>query len=174
MKKIILIAVLIFLFFGCEENFDPKIEVDNKFVMTAIIGSYNNPQFTNSQRVIRLTRLYDIDGFDPSVNTNDPAVSGAVIDFYHNNRKYETTEETITRRDTSRYTNDEIVYKTPAIDIRTNDLIRINCQTPDGTVLTGETRIPRSQTFEYSYPFNRGITTNINTFIWGDSWIISW
>ncbi len=173
-NRIFLFISAALLILGCEENFDPKIELQNTFVMTAIISSSNNPLFTTSSRMIRLTRLYDLDGFDPSLNSADPAVKGAVIDFIHNNRKYETTEETIRRIDTSRYQNDETVYKTPPIDIRTNDLIKINCQAPDGTMLTGETRIPRSQTFEYSYPFNRGITTNINTFIWGDSWLISW
>lgn len=174
MRKYISIFVLIFTLLGCEEGFDPKLELQNKYVMTSIIGSYNNPQFTQGRRIIRLTKLYDVEGFNPEINTEDPSVKGAIVDFYHNNQKYGAEEVTQRRADTSRYKGDEVVYKSPVLDIRPADLIKVNCQTPDGTLLKGETRLPSSQTFEYSYPFNRGITTNINRFLWGNSWVISW
>ncbi len=148
------------------------MDFQRKFVLTSIIGTTN--QYFESSHFARLTRFYDVSGLDPNTNRLDIDVTGGILDFYHNYQKYEMIEMELPREDTTKYKDKETVYISPRLLIKPGDRIKITAKTYSDDSLSAETRIPKSPVIEYSYPFNHGITTKINRFMWGDSWIISW
>jgi hypothetical protein len=175
MKRLIFLTLvsLTINFISCEENFNAKAEFKEGYILYGIIAS---DDLHNSQRQeVYISRLYDVEGYDPSINTADPTVSGANVVIEYRNNFYTLIEAEKNRKDTSRYKNKLVYYYTNLIAPLPNNLIAILAQTPDGKYLSSSTNIPDDMVFEYSYDFDRtGINPKINQFLWGDKWIINW
>ena len=167
-----LVVSLFALGTGCEENFSPKGEFREEYVLTSILES--SPNSSDLYLTAWLSKFYDVPGYDPSLNHIDPSVSGAELILSHpNGNKYTFYEDTIPRFDTSRYKTDRTMYYT--IFPRPSGAITIEVETPDGTLLSAQTTVPAPQyALSYSYPFIHGITTAIDQWRWGKEWIITW
>ena len=155
---------------SCEENFSPKTDFRDEYVLNSII-SYSAPG-TKSKLYISISKLYNVDGLNPYLNETDPVVLGATVSLRQNNQTYECLQDTLRRL--NRYNTHYIYYASPPLEVNFNDQFWISALLPNGKKLSGYTRIPREFNPTLSYPFTGGITTRINRFLWGNSWKISW
>jgi hypothetical protein len=175
MKKLLLLLITSFaiVFISCEENFSPKEEFKDGYILYGIIAS---DDLHNSQRhEVYISKLYDVEGYDPGINLDDPTVSGANVVIEYRNNFYTLTQAERNRVDTSRYKNKLTYYYTNQIAPLPNNPISIMAEMPDGKFLSSSTYIPDDMVFEYSYDFDRtGINPKLNQFLWGDKWIINW
>jgi hypothetical protein len=160
-------------FISCEENFRPKAEFRDGYVLYGIIAS-DDLHYSKRQEVY-VSNLYDVDGYDPSINLADPTVSGANVVIEYRNNSYTLTQAEKSRKDTTRYKNKLVYYYTNQIAPLPNNLISVIAEMPNGKFLSSSTFIPDDMVFEYSYEFDRtGINPKLNQFLWGDKWIINW
>ncbi len=157
---------------SCEENFSPKIDFRDEYVINSIISA--SAAATKSKLYISVSKLYNVDGLNPYSNKNDPIVLGAAVTLKQNNRTYECLQDTLRRLDTSRYNTPYIYYASPPLEVNFYDQFWITAILPNGEKLSGYTRIPPPFTPTYSFTFTGGITTRINRFLWGNSWKINW
>lgn len=175
MKKltfILLTFILSFLVVSCEENFSPKTEFTERYVVGCIVSSVAGS--INSTIEAWVSKTYNIDGINPSKNTIDPTISNAKIKLFIGESEYILAVDTVKRTDTSKYKTPEIKYITSVVNPIPNVKLKILVNIDSSKTLSSETKLPLAQSFEYSYPFNHGITTNLERWKWGKSWIIYW
>lgn len=171
--KIFLLAAIALINISCENAFEPKANFQEKYVLYSIIekNMFNFP----AKYSARIFRLYDVDGYDPMENKTDPTIEGAIVILEHNNQKHEMEQDTLVRRDTSRYNTPIYYYITKdAFAIYPGDKMRIIAKLPNGTQLSSEMIVSKDLNIQYSYNFPRGLTTNINTFTFGNKWSVYW
>ena len=175
MKKYIIAALLLIIslsIISCEENFSPKADFKDEYVLNSIISGDANAG--NYIEFISLSKVYNVEGLNPYLNKTDPTVLGAEVTLRQNDITFKCVQDTITRFDTSRYNSPYIYYASPSLQINANDQFWISVKLPNGKTLSGYTRMPRPFVPTFSYPFNSGVTTQINRFLWGNSWQIIW
>jgi len=147
MKKNLTTLLLILLslsILSCEEEFNPKIDFQEKFILYSII----NPDSTFQSAV--LLKTYDVPGFDPYINSEDPYVKDATIILVQNDRAYFLEDTSISREDTSRYNSPQHFYYTNEFKINGDDSIQIVAVLPSGKKLSALTKLPESVTFDTS------------------------
>ena len=157
---------------SCEENFSPKTDFRDEYVLNSIISG--SATGIKSKIYISVSKLYNVDGLNPYLNKTDPVVLGAAVTLRQNNRVYECFQDTLRRADTSRYNTPYIYYSSPPLEVNFYDQFWITANLPNGVELSGYTRIPFPFIPTFSYDFTGGITTRINRFLWGNSWEIRW
>lgn len=77
-----LALLFILLFSGCEENFSPKGEFEEKFALTCIVRG------DTSLQIASIYSSYDVEGYDPSVHQENPAYFGADIRLWYQDTVY--------------------------------------------------------------------------------------
>ncbi|OGU65659.1 MAG: hypothetical protein A2499_08475 [Stygiobacter sp. RIFOXYC12_FULL_38_8] len=106
MKRTAILILLLFaivILVSCEENVSPKGELPEKYAINFILRGDTTFQ------IAYLSKLYDVEGYDPSTLKTDPAVSGAIIYL-----KYSDSNEKYYLRDTLDNSNINTAYNTPA------------------------------------------------------------
>ncbi len=103
MKGLTSFLLLVTVFISCEENFSPKAEFEEEYILTCIIGAYS--PYESISPLVEIFHTYDVDGFDPGVNIIDPILSGAEVSLEYSNENYFYLGE-----DTLMYRVDDIVY----------------------------------------------------------------
>lgn len=82
-KKIIMTAVIVIASFSaCDESFNPKIELQDEYLLTCLINC------TSSYQTATVSRTFDVDGYDPSLNTSEKSVAGVEIRIWHRDTVY--------------------------------------------------------------------------------------
>lgn len=153
MKKIIILLSFVFviaLSFACEESFSPKTDFTEQYVLNCILHG------DLSKQVATLTRLYEVDAYDPYENRIDPAVTSADIRIYYDNSVYYLRDSTILRNDTSRYNTPVHFYYTENLKPELNKTISIRAQLASGEVLSSTIHTINSDLIYFL-----GSTTNI-------------
>lgn len=135
MRKIFLslsIALGIVLIVSCDDNVNPKTDFKEVYALNCIIRG------DTSVQVATITRSYDVQGFDPLTNSDDPFIKGAKIKLF-----YQVTGETYTFRDTtmarpagSRYSTPMHYYYIKNFKPLYESAISIHATLPNGKVLT--------------------------------------
>lgn len=85
MKKRLLLSLVILAslsILSCEEEFNPKIDFQEKYILYSII----NPD--SSFQTAVLLKTYDVPGYDPYINSADPSVKDATILLVQNDRAF--------------------------------------------------------------------------------------
>ena len=177
MKKYSTAIYIIFislLNFSCEENFNLKENFQEKYFLFCIIEA--DGSFKPYEQKAVINKLYDVQGFDPSTNTQDPSVSGACVLLGYKGKNYVMNEYTGKRAGRTGYDSLQTYYScnSSELTIRSYDEVSVYARLPKGIVLNGSTKIPGYLNLAYSYPFVHGITTLIDKFRWGKSLTISW
>ncbi|MCX6151809.1 MAG: DUF4249 family protein [Ignavibacteriales bacterium] len=182
MKKnlpLFIIAItLSFLNISCEENFSPKEDFKERNILYCIIA-VDQYLYYPLYPIVMLTKTYDNPTYTPPKdNKTAPSISGAQIRLKINGigNGYSFLEDTLDSREFKPYMP-EIYYKladAAGLTLTYGAALSLSITLPDGKILEAKTRIPSSKGFEYSYPFYHGITTLIDQWRWGKSWIISW
>jgi len=137
MKKLIFflfIAINVILIISCNDNVDPKTDFKEVYALNCVIRG------DTSFQVATITRSYNVSGFDPSTNTDDPFIKGAKIKL-----NYESTGKTYFFRDTSMVRTNDPRYSTPLnyyyinnFQPETESPISIEATLPNGKVLTAK------------------------------------
>ncbi len=165
-------AVILLLAVGCEQPFSPKRFVGDQYALQCFIGT-QSAKGPTSQSVL-LGRVYDVDGLDPAVNTEDPAVRGAEISLSINGTVKTMKEATRTRSDTSRYGPVEHYYTTSITSPAQREQLSIVAKMPDGHVLSAQTRVPRERSIVSNYEFPQGLTARITRQPGEPDWNLTW
>ena len=167
-----ILCCTILLVSGCDQTFAPKGEFHQQYVLQAFVqgGVGGTPTTMNAL----LARVYDVDGFDPSVNTNDPSVAGALVTFLMNARQDTLKERFRPNKDSLRYGPKQRYYTGRIVTPGPDATVLINAKLPDGTVLSARTTIPRPRPTLSSIDFPRGVTTHLNLPENPHSWTIRW
>jgi hypothetical protein len=165
-------GILILPLLGCEEFVNPKVEVKGVPVLHCIIPT--SGEGANAFVEAELTRVYDVDGLDPSVNKSDPFIPGAEITLFYRTKSYIMREGSSPRRDTSRYSTRQRFYWATLPPLSGGDSVALVAKVPTGEVLTASVIVPQWQYFETSIEFASGFTTQVNRFNIGESWTFTW
>jgi hypothetical protein len=172
-KVAIVIAVSVLLFAaGCEEPFNPKVPARDEYVLQCFIeATLGRP---SSTAIALLARVYDVDGFDPSVNTTDPSVAGAAMTMTLNGQVYPMMDTLRFNPDSLRYGSKQLYYRGRVPRPAPSDHISISARLPDGRTLNAQTDAPPIRGFQSSFDFPNGITTKMNFPPDVKNWVLSW
>ncbi len=134
MKKLIFflfIAINIILIISCDDQVDPKADFKDVYALNCVIRG------DTSFQVATITRSYNVDGYDPLSNTNDPFIKGATIKltYKYNGRTYTFRDTSIARSIGSRYTTPMNIYYIGGFKPEYNSKISIEAILPNGHVL---------------------------------------
>ncbi|NCS87251.1 MAG: hypothetical protein AUK34_09500 [Ignavibacteria bacterium CG2_30_36_16] len=144
MKKIItliLLGLFSIAFISCEENFTPKTDFKEKFIVNCIVRG------DTSFQTLTILKSYDVPGYDALVNTDDPFIYAADVRMWQGDDVYVLQRGERARKDTSRYKTPFKFYSTNLFQPSERDLLEIKVILPDGKTLFGETKLPEYVTY---------------------------
>ncbi|MDP4115440.1 MAG: DUF4249 family protein [Bacteroidota bacterium] len=176
MKLLVPLFVIFISFFftSCKEDFSPKIEYSEQYIVYAVFASNVEGRPASLQVVVAKT--YDVDGYNPNTNTIDPLIANAEVSITIKDKVYPFVPDSIRRMDTTRY-KDKMHYYSYFDNIfflKSNDVITITAKLPNGKVLSAVSKVPPSLLFDYSYDFSFGFSADLNRLATGETWDISW
>ncbi|MCL5029544.1 MAG: hypothetical protein M1480_11080 [Bacteroidetes bacterium] len=157
---------------SCQEDFSPKTDFKERYILESYID-LDYDRYMNTQVYATVSRLYNVEGFDPSQNKIDPSVSGAEIYLNYREILYKLQEDT-NKTVITKYGTNQIYYYANLQNIYPSYNVSLTAKMPDGKVLTAQTQLLEGIQLGFSYNFDRGFTTKINRFLWGDAFTISW
>lgn len=177
-KKFLHLIIILFSLagFACDESFSPKAPFEEKYVMYCVIETSNIPPNNPPSYYAILSKLYDVNGFDPYQNHTDPVILNAVLSMERKTDLFAFEQDTAKRSDTSRYNTPLFYYKTKTgVLLKYGDKLYLKAVLPNGKVLRAESVVPYDLPLEFSYDFQTtGLTTKINQFAAGTEWEIYW
>ena len=135
---------------SCNENFNPKAPFIEQYVLNCIIRGDSVAQ------VALLGKTYDVNGYDPSTNSVDPSVTGALIYIKCHGKIYQMRDSSIARTDTSQYKGPVKFYYSNSFLPGTNDTVEITAIPKDGVILNSKTTVPNSVSFDRSPVYIKG------------------
>ncbi len=138
------VVIVTILFNSCEENFSPKTDFREKYILYSIINA------DSSIQTAVLQRSYDVQGFDPYTNTTDPAIRGADIRIRQGDNVVFMRDTSIDRSDTSRYKTPLRFYYTDEFFNNGIDSLEIIATLPTGKRLYAITNLPTGIEFDTS------------------------
>jgi hypothetical protein len=157
---------------GCEQTFEPKAEYKEQYVLQAFVqGDLGRAPMTMNALV---ARTYNVDGFDPSVNTTDPTIDSALILVQVNTRQDTLKERHRFNADSLRYGSVQRYYSGRIITPSPGELVYISARLPNGRLLNGQTIIPYPRPVVSSYDFPKGVTTRGNFPVGVHNWTLDW
>ena len=170
MRKLILtlcIAAASLISFSCEEDFSPKAPFSEQYVLNCIIRANSS---TSEPVIATLFKTYTVQGYDPMENTIDPAIVGADIKIYLQNKIYSMKDTSMPRVDTGRYKTPKTFYTISGIKFKAGDSVKIVAKLNNGTVLSSAIKIPPSFSFTASkYTINPSEAAK-DGYVWSISW----
>ena len=173
-RTVCAVALLILLgVAGCDDGFSPKGAISDGAILYCVLEV--QPFVERYQVTATLTRVYDVEGFDPTTNTIDPTITRAAVALVNGNRRY-TLEETLQPRPQgSRYPGCcWIVYQANGVPIRTLDSLHLEAILPDGQRLSAVTSVPSYKPLTTFPAYPRGVTTRLPPLYYGSQWVINW
>jgi len=159
-------------FTACNEEFSPKTTVADAYVLNCVVETDGNNTYNTCTPTATISHVYDIDGYDPSSNTVDPAIKNAQVNLYIKGKAYKL-EGQESRSENAKYGDYSYTYSALA-EAHNNDTISIVAKLPNGKTLSAASRIPQDFGIELPYPYASGFTSQINRFLWGNSFVIKW
>lgn len=165
----LIVAVLVV---GCDRSFNPKAEFKEQYVLQCFVQGADYGAPTSVTAVI--ARTYDVDGFNPSVNTNDPSISGAEVSLTFDQKNYYLSGVLRPNPDTSRYGTRQWVYTSTVPAPRPDVAFKVTAKLPNGKILTGQTTVPRGRNIVSSYDFPAGLTAHFSRDPERPNWTLSW
>ncbi|MGE5403039.1 MAG: DUF4249 family protein [Ignavibacteriales bacterium] len=176
MKRILIFASILaaaLLGISCEEDFNPKAPLKDTYILFSVIrSSYTLGAPTKLMQRVVISRSYDVNGYNPNLNSNDPSIAGAKVVLIKNNIEYPMKDTTIINSDPGHIPQS---YYFCILAPGNNERVKIAATLPDGRTLSAETRIPIYPNPGFSYNFPHGITNKIYKILWDIGYInIDW
>jgi hypothetical protein len=167
-----MLAALAFVVLGCDESFSPKAEFHEQYVLQCFMQGDNSR--APAPMTVVLAKTYDVDGYDPSVNDDDPSIAGAEIMLTYESKNYYLNGTKRASRDTSRYHTQQWVYLSAIPSPRPDALVKLTARLPNGKTLSGQTTVPRARNIASNYEFAAGLTGRFNFAPGKPNWVLSW
>jgi hypothetical protein len=143
MRKFVLsmiVFLLVFISFSCEENFSPKTEFIQQYALFCIVSGDTSYQYAF------IEKSYNVQGLDPSGYNSNTFVKNAEIKIKYNNVEY------ILKDSSSLINGKEFdFYFTDSLKPDPNKLMEISAILEDGKTLTGSTITPKSGNLSFQY-----------------------
>ncbi|MEW6195365.1 MAG: hypothetical protein AB1521_09430 [Bacteroidota bacterium] len=169
MRKIFLIAFAVIpLIISCDDQVNPKSDFKSEYVLNCVIRSDTSHQFAT------LSHSFDVEGYDPYTNREDPFINNASIVITYKNTEYIMRDTTVARTDTSRYKGALKCFYLPNFQPKEYSKIKL-----DAYLLGGKTLHSESYVFEQSSIYmsvnglpsrkftSRNLIAGIISFSWG-------
>lgn len=147
MKTLILklnILIILILLTACEENFSPKSDFSEKYILYCVLN------VDSSKQTAVLLKSYDVSGFDPYVNEYSPFVSGADIKIRQKDNVYFMRDTSAIFESVSRYNDPISFYHVENFQSIGNDSIEIVATLPTGKKLYSISKAPENIVFDRS------------------------
>ena len=178
MKQYLLLffsAAFALITFSCEEDFNPKTDFKEQYVLNCYIDldyDYYKATFIYAN----VTKIYDVDGLDPSKYKLNPFIPGAQIYLSYRGDTYLLKQDTngVIAKRPPPIPFYKFYYSAKLKNIYPNYPVSISAKMPDGKVLTAKAQLLEGLQLGFSYNFFRGFTTKINRFLFGNSFTIDW
>jgi len=167
MKRIKFLVFILFpiLFIGCQEDFNPKTGIEEKYVLYGVYASGINASYL---REVNLSRVYNIDGYDLSKFNVEPVLNAEVKVYARGRTNIFCESRTRSGAGASYIDTSYQIWVDPG------DKISVIATLPNGKTLYADTYALYWNYVTYSYLLFNGFTTNINHFLWGNSFDLSW
>ena len=139
MKKIyalLFIITSVLINYSCEENFSPKGPFQQKYILNCVIRG------DTSLQTATITKSYNVEGYDPNTNTEDPFLKDAYIRIWAGDNVYFMKDSSIARSDTSRYHGPLHYFYVDGFNPPGNVTLEIEAVLPDGKTLRANTNMP--------------------------------
>ncbi|MBE2281413.1 MAG: DUF4249 family protein [Ignavibacteriaceae bacterium] len=165
MKKVLIFSVFaIILFNGCSEIFEPKAPFEQKFLVYSVIKG------DSTKHVLMIAHTYDVDGFNPSINTTPPELAGADVRIVHEGIEYILRDTLIDRDADSRYQGKAPAYVVDGFRPGVHDTLSLKVKLPNGKEFTAMTGVPQRLFLEKSiFAIGRDRESTLSGFF-----VISW
>jgi hypothetical protein len=145
MKRIICLLILSLLInYSCEENFSPKGDFQQKYILTCVIRG------DTSVQTATISKSYNVNGYDPYANTDDPFLKDAYIRIWAGDNVYFMKDSSIERSDTSRYKGPFHFFYLKDFVPGINAPLEIEAILPDGKTLEASTTLPEAVEWNYT------------------------
>ncbi len=132
-KTFLIILISIPFIVSCDEQVSPKSDFKNIYVLNCIIRS------DTAYQIATLSHTYDVEGYDPYSNTEDPFINNASVVLTFNGKQYVMKDTITARTDTSRYNEPMKYFYLSNFQPNHYGPIKIEAFLPDGKTLTSET-----------------------------------
>lgn len=160
-RILILLAASVFLFYSCEEDFNPYAEYKESYALTCILKSDSTFQ------VATLSHSYPPGEFNSGNGAVDPSIVGADIRIWYGDSVYIFKDSSVTRTDTSRYSTPFRFYYNSRFKVRTNKNIEIEVLLQNGRRLKANSTTPGEIFFQdESTVLVPPVNKNIVQFYW--------
>ncbi|NWF50719.1 MAG: DUF4249 family protein [Ignavibacteriaceae bacterium] len=138
MKKLLITTgiFLSLLFVSCEEDFSPRSEFKERYILNCILRT------DTAFQTATILRSYNVPGYDGYANTDDPFITAADFRIWQGDNVYKLRDSSIQRSDTSRYNTPIKFYYLKNFQPASNDSIAVRVVLNNGKKLFASTRIP--------------------------------
>ena len=130
----ILLLTLLSLLISCSEDFNLKSEFKQQYVLNCIINGDTTYQFAS------ISKTFDVEGYDPSVNEKDLTGRDAVINIFYNGNNYLLRDTIVLNADGS----ESFIYYTNSLQPEPNKTLNLEAAISDGTILKSSTTTPKA------------------------------
>lgn len=136
------------LILSCNDSISPYAPFQEDYILNGIIRG------DTSYQVITLSHSYQPKGPEPASYKSDPAITGAAVEIYYDNKVYVLRDSSIARTDTSHFNSSFKFYYTKDLKPDANKIIRVKAVLPNGKVISSSARTPNVQTPGFFDRFN--------------------
>lgn len=141
MKKIILFNALILILglfsFSCkEEEFNPNGELKDKYILACILRS------DTTMQEAYVSRSFQVEGFDPKSNTQDPAVLGVDLRVWHKDTVYTFRDSILNQNNSGTYAAPGVIYLNRQFKPEPGAQVEIEALLSNGKRLKASTKMP--------------------------------
>ncbi len=167
--KIFFLVSITITFYSCDDSVSLKSNLGNKYSVNLILRGDTTSQ------IAYVSQVYDVNGFNPYENTNDPFVDNSIVSL-----KYTEENSEFFFRDTIDSDNMNLRYNSPgkyyylnSFTLKFNKQIELKVQFDDNTILKGKTTCPSTVIFDpdLTTKFIPGPYTDIDTAYYKVGWV---
>jgi hypothetical protein len=152
-----LFTAAIVIFISCEENFSPKTDFKEDYVLFRVINGA-----TTFQTAI-LMKSYNVEGFDPFSNSESPLISDAVVTIYNGDKEIVLRDSSVETAFNWRYSSPFSFYYTDSLQPEEDTELRIEARLTDGRIISASTVTPKSKRVQFVFGSDRDIPTDDGT-----------
>ena len=144
LKLLLLLPLPLLIIAACEENFSPKGDYRDKYVLNCILRS------DTSFQVATVSGSYDVEGYNPLDNSTDPFIKGADIRIWYGDNVYVMKDSIIERGADTRYDTPLTFYYVKNLKIVQDSELEIEALLPNGRRLKSHTKVPYAPQLDQS------------------------
>ncbi len=145
MKKFYLtsfILLSLLTFPSCDQSLNPKADYYERYALNCILSG------DTTYQVAVISHSYDVAGYDPYVNTTDPAVTGADLRLWYEDSVFVFRDSIVSRSGDPRYNDSLRIYYLKNVHIDFNKPIEIEALLPNGRRLSSSTTSAKEIIFD--------------------------